>query len=106
MQWVIPDLAPGEVETIDYDVRVTMDGSYVNLLHVDATAVDGTGYATMDAAAYIDVRSTGVAPKTTRYDGWQPPDWNMTSPDQGITIDLSPDEDLVESDEEQSGTES
>ena len=98
MQWVIPDLAPGEVETIDYDVRATMDGSYVNLVHVDATAVDGTGYATMDAAAYIDVRSTGVAPKTTRYGGWQPPDWHMTSPDQGITIDLSPDEDLVESD--------
>jgi uncharacterized repeat protein (TIGR01451 family) len=96
MQWVIPDLAPGEVETIDYDVRATMDGSYVNLVHVDATAVDGTGYATMDAAAYIDVRSTGVAPKTTRYGGWQPPDWHMTSPDQGITIDLSPDEDLVE----------
>ena len=106
MQWVIPDLASGEVETIDYDVRVTMDGSYVNLVHVDATAVDGTGYATMDAAAYIDVRSTGVAPKTTRYGGWQPPDWHMTSPDQGITIDLSPDEDLVESDEEQFGTES
>jgi uncharacterized repeat protein (TIGR01451 family) len=96
MQWVIPDLTSGEVETIDYDVRATMDGSYVNLVHVDATAVDGTGYATMDAAAYIDVRSTGVAPKTTRYGGWQPPDWNMTSPDQGITIDLSPDEDLVE----------
>ena len=47
-----------------------------------------------------------MAPKTTRYGGWQPPDWHMTSPDQGITIDLSPDEDLVESDEEQFGTES
>jgi len=23
------------------------------------------------------------------------PDWNMTSPDQGITVDLSPEEDLV-----------
>ena len=96
MQWVILDLAPGEIETIEYDVRAAMDGSYVNSVQVDATAVDGTGYATEEAAARINVGSTGVAPKTTRYGGWQPPNWNMTSPDEGITIELSPDEDLVE----------
>ncbi|MCK9565683.1 MAG: DUF11 domain-containing protein, partial [Methanothrix sp.] len=96
MEWVIADLAPGDVDTIEYDVRATMDGTYVNAVHVDATAVDGTGYATEDAAARIDVGSTGVAPKTTRYGGWQAPNWNMTSPDEGITIELSPDEDLDE----------
>ena len=96
MQWVIADLAPGEIKTIEYDVRAAMDGSYVNAVHVDATAVDGTGYATKDASARIDIASTGVAPKTTRYGGWQAPDWNMTSPDEGITIELSPEEDSVE----------
>jgi uncharacterized repeat protein (TIGR01451 family) len=96
MQWVIADLAPGEITTIEYDVKAAMDGSYVNAVHVDATAVDGTGYATKDASARIDIGSTGVAPKTTRYGGWQAPDWNMTSPDEGITIELSPEEDLVE----------
>jgi len=96
IQWVIIDLAPGQVQTIEYDVRATMDGSYVNSVHVDATAVDGTGYATQEAAARIDIGSSGVAPKTTRYGGWQVPNWNMTSPDEGITIELSPDEDVVE----------
>jgi hypothetical protein len=42
------------------------------------------------------VWSSGVAPKTTRYGGWQTPNWNMTSPDEGITIQLSPEEDLAE----------
>jgi len=51
--------------------------------------VDGSGYATEEAAAQIDIGSTGVAPKTTRYGGWQAPNWNMTSPDEGITIELS-----------------
>jgi uncharacterized repeat protein (TIGR01451 family) len=96
MQWVIPDLAPGEVETIEYDLRATMDGTYVNAVQVDATAVDGSGYATEEAAARIDIGSTGVEPKTTRYGGWQAPNWNMTSPDEGITIELSPDDDIVE----------
>jgi hypothetical protein len=63
---------------------------------MDAIAVDGTGYDTADAAAQVLVSSTGIAPRTTRYGGWQAPDWNMTSPDEGITIDLSPDEDLIE----------
>jgi len=65
-------------------------------VHLDAFAVDGTGYDTADAAAQVLVSSSGTAPKTTRYGGWQPPNWNMTSPDEGITIDLSPDEDLFE----------
>jgi len=24
------------------------------------------------------------------------PDWNMTSPDQGLTVELNPEEDMVE----------
>jgi uncharacterized repeat protein (TIGR01451 family) len=88
-KWVLVDLLPGEVRTIEYDVRAATDGRYVNSVQVDATAVDGSGYATVEAAAQIDVGGTGVAPRTTRYGGWQAPDWNMTSPDEGITIELS-----------------
>ena len=43
----------------------------------------------------MEVRSTGVAPRTTRYGGWQVPDWNMTSSDRDLTVDLSPEEDVV-----------
>jgi uncharacterized repeat protein (TIGR01451 family) len=96
LQWIVPDLQPGGVATIEYQARATRDGSYVNSVHLDATAVDGTGYDTADAAAQVEIRSSGVAPRTTRYGGWQAPDWNMTSPDEGITIHLSPDEDQVE----------
>jgi len=96
LQWIVPDLKPGGAATIEYQSRATRDGSYVNTVHLDATAVDGTGYDTADAAAQVEIRSSGVAPRTTRYGGWQAPDWNMTSPDGGITIQLSPDEDLVE----------
>jgi len=93
LQWIIPTLEPGDVTTIEYQARATMNGPYVNEVHMDATAVDGTGYDTEDAAARVYIGSTGVAPRTTRYGGWQVPDWNMTSPDQGITVSLSPDED-------------
>jgi uncharacterized repeat protein (TIGR01451 family) len=87
ISWVLVDLLPGEVRTIEYDVRAGADGS--NSVQVDATAVDGSGYVTEEAAAQIDIESTGVATRTTRYGGWQVPDWNMTSPDEGITIELS-----------------
>jgi len=89
IEWVLVDLLPGEVRTIEYDVRAEGDGSYVNSVQVDATAVDGSGYATKEAAAQITVGGTGTAAMTTRYGGWQAPDWNMTSPDEGITIELS-----------------
>jgi uncharacterized repeat protein (TIGR01451 family) len=95
LEWIVPDLKPSDVVVIEYLARATMDGSYVNTVHLDASAVDGTGYDTVDASARVEVGSTGVAPKTTRYGGWQPPNWNMTSPDEGITIELSPDEDIV-----------
>ena len=93
LQWIIPTLEPGDVTTIEYQARATMNGAYVNKVDMDATAVDGTGYDTEEAAARVYIGSTGVPPKTTRYGGWQVPDWNMTSPDQGITVSLSPDED-------------
>ncbi len=96
LQWILPDLEKDGLATIEYHVRATMDGVYVNAVHADASAVDGSGYDMADAAAKVEVRSTGVAPKTTRYGGWQVPDWNMTSPDQGLTVELNPEEDVVQ----------
>jgi len=95
LQWIVPDLAAGEVETIEYSARANADGRYVNVVQMDAVAVDGTGYDTVQAAAQVDVGSTGTKALTTRYGGWQPPDWNMTTPEDGISIDLSADGDLA-----------
>ena len=62
---------------------------YTNNVHLDASAVDGAGSSTADASAYVDVTDTGVAPKTARYDGWQPPDWNLNNSEEGISMEDS-----------------
>ena len=93
LEWIVPDLMANGTVIIEYQAKASMNGPYVNEVHMDATAVDGTGYDTEDAAARVYIGSTGVPPRTTRYGGWQVPDWNMTSPEQGITVSLSPDED-------------
>jgi len=90
--WIVADLKPGEVERIEYQAHAIADGIYVNAVHLDASATDGSGHMTSDAAARVEVKSSGAAFRTVRYGGWQPPDWNLTSPDQGVSIDLSPDE--------------
>ena len=56
-------------------------------MHLDASAVDGAGSSTVDASAYVDVTDTGNAAKTARYDGWQPPDWNLSNSEEGISMD-------------------
>jgi uncharacterized repeat protein (TIGR01451 family) len=95
VEWVLPDLGPNEVATIEYTARATRDGGYLNAVHLDANAVTGEGSDTADAAAYVDIRGTGSAPKTSRYGGgWQPPDWHFTSPDEGVYSDFDPAFDL------------
>ncbi|MCX6674386.1 MAG: DUF11 domain-containing protein, partial [Methanothrix sp.] len=86
INWVLPKLLPSEVVTIEYTVRAARNGAYTNKVHLDASAVDGTGSDTADASAYIDVRGTGVAPKTVRYGGWQPPDWDLNTSEEGISL--------------------
>jgi len=34
--------------------------------------------------------------KTSLYGGRQVPEWNMTAPDKGITVELSPEEGVAE----------
>ena len=85
--WALPEIKPGHYESIDYAARVLRDGGYTSTVHIDATAINGTGYDTMDAAAYIEVTRTGVAPKTFRYGGWEPPAWNLSAPEPGLNMD-------------------
>jgi len=68
--------------TILYNVHAARNGGYTNNVHLDASAVDGAGSSTADSSAYVYVTDTGVAPKTARYDGWQPPDWNLNNSEE------------------------
>jgi uncharacterized repeat protein (TIGR01451 family) len=86
ISWNFANLAPDEVVTIEYSMRAARNGAYTNKVHVDAIAVDGSGSGSADAYAYADVKGTGVAPRTLRYDGWQPPDWDLNTSEEGITI--------------------
>lgn len=86
IQWNFANLRPGELVIVEYSMRAARNGGYTNNVHVDASAVDGSGSGSADAYAYIDVRGTGVAPKTLRYDQWQPPDWDLNTSDQGISF--------------------
>jgi uncharacterized repeat protein (TIGR01451 family) len=86
--WNILDLSPGASKTIDYTARAVRDGGYTNRVHVEAWDVKGKAYDTNDASAYIVVSTTGVAPRTTRYGGWQPPaEFNMSASTEGLTLD-------------------
>ncbi|MCX6680403.1 MAG: hypothetical protein NTX42_08580, partial [Methanothrix sp.] len=86
IHWNFANLRPGELVSIEYSMRVARNGAYTNRVHVDTSARDGSGSGSADASAYIDVRETGVAPRTTKYDGWQPPDWDLNTSDKGISM--------------------
>jgi len=86
IKWVLTSLKPNEEVSIMYSARAPSNGAYTNKVHLDASAIDGSGEETADASAVVDVRGTGVAPTTLRYDGWQPPDWDFNTSDQGLTI--------------------
>ena len=86
ISWVLPNLKPNEEVNITYSARASSNGAYTNKVHMEASAADGSGEETADASAVVDVRGTGIAPTTLRYDGWQPPDWDLNTSDQGLTI--------------------
>ena len=86
INWAFANLAPDELVTIEYSMRAARNGAYTNKVHVDTSAVDGSGSGSADAYAYIDVRGTGVAPRTLKYDGWQPPDWELNTSEEGISV--------------------
>jgi uncharacterized repeat protein (TIGR01451 family) len=86
IHWAIADLAPGEVSTIEYRMRAGRDGTYTSGVHLEAIALDGSGSSSADSSSFVDVTGTGVAPRTLRYDGWQPPDWDLNTSEEGLVI--------------------
>ena len=83
--WVLPNILPMDVMTIDYTVKAPRDGSYTNMAHVDATFLDGSRTASTDAEASVVISGTSGMPKTIRYDGWQPPNWDLRTSESGLT---------------------
>jgi uncharacterized repeat protein (TIGR01451 family) len=86
IRWNFASLLPGEAKTIEYSMQAARNGAYTNIVHVDMNEIDGSGSASADASSFIDLRNTGIAPRTARYDGWQPPDWDLNTSDEGISI--------------------
>jgi uncharacterized repeat protein (TIGR01451 family) len=86
IRWNFASLLPGEIKTIEYSMQAARNGAYTNNVHVNTNEIDGSGSASADASAFIDLRNTGVAPRTVRYDGWQPPDWDLNTSDEGMSI--------------------
>ncbi|MCX6674494.1 MAG: VWA domain-containing protein [Methanothrix sp.] len=83
--WVLPDISPMELRTMDYTVRASHDGSYTNMAHVDATLLDGSSTASVDAEASVVISGSSSQPQTTRYDSWQPPNWDFKSSEMGLS---------------------
>jgi uncharacterized repeat protein (TIGR01451 family) len=86
INWNFANLLPGQPVIIEYSMHAARNGAYTNKVHADVNSVDGSGSGSADASAFVDVRETGVAPRTLRYDGWQPPDWDLNTSEEGISI--------------------
>jgi uncharacterized repeat protein (TIGR01451 family) len=93
--WILPEIISGKTKVIDYMTKASRDGGYSSTVHIDATAINGMGYNARDATAYIVVTGTGNAPRTFRYGGWEPPNWNLTSP-EGESFDAIIDSFILE----------
>lgn len=87
MVWALTKILPGESMSIDYTARASRDGGYSSIVHVDANAIDSDGFDTAEAAAYIEINTTGTSSRNFMYGGWEPPAWNLTSPDSVLTME-------------------
>ena len=84
MVWVLPQLSFGESKRIEYTAQATRDGEYGSTVHIDAAAINGTGYYVSDSAANIWVNGTEAAPRSFRYGEWEPPAWNLARSEESI----------------------
>ena len=85
--WALTDIPAGKSRSIDYTARASRDGGFTNIVHIDAVAINGDSSDTAEAAAYIEINATGVAPRTFMYGEWEPPAWNLTSLDSVLTME-------------------
>jgi len=74
ISWVVTDLPPGEVATIDYLVEARYDGRYVNVARIDPYTLDGEELREVTISSVVDIgpfEGAEVPP------GWVPPDWDL-----------------------------
>jgi uncharacterized repeat protein (TIGR01451 family) len=83
VEWVFNTVPAGKVINIDYVAQAQRDGQQVNKVKVRGVAITGEGTATAESEASVYINGTGRQPYTTRYDGWQPPDWEMNMSEEG-----------------------
>jgi len=72
--WVVTDLAPGELRTIDYLVEAMYDGRYVNVARIDPYTLDGQELSQVTVSSVVLIgpfEGAQVPP------GWVPPDWDL-----------------------------
>lgn len=72
--WVVSDLGPGEMETIEYLVEAKQSGRFLNVAEVDPYTIDGRELRMVSVSAVVEVgafEGAGTPP------GWVPPDWEF-----------------------------
>ena len=82
-EWVFNTVPAGGAVTVDYVARALRDGRQINKVKVRGVAITGEGSASAEAEASVDVKGTGSQPYTVRYDGWQPPNWDLNTTEEG-----------------------
>lgn len=85
--WALTEILPDKFRSIDYTARASRNGGFANIVHIDAVPINGDSSDAAEAAAYIEVNATGAAPRTFMYGEWEPPAWNLTSPDSVLTME-------------------
>jgi uncharacterized repeat protein (TIGR01451 family) len=85
--WALTEILPDESRSIDYTARASRNGGFANIVHIEAVPINGDSSDEAEAAAYIEINATGAAPRTFMYGEWEPPAWNLTSPDSVLTME-------------------
>ncbi|HOO53171.1 MAG TPA: hypothetical protein PLX30_02950, partial [Methanothrix sp.] len=76
ISWVVTDLAPGELRSIDYLVEARYDGRYVNVARVDPYTIDGQELDQVTVSSVVSIGPfEGEVPEVPP--GWVPPDWDL-----------------------------
>ena len=75
ISWVIADLNPREVRTIEYLVEARTRGRFLNVAEVEAYTLGGTELGIVSISAVVDVGDFEEAEEVPA--GWVPPDWEL-----------------------------
>jgi uncharacterized repeat protein (TIGR01451 family) len=86
VNWTITDLSPGGDQTIVFRAEATKNGTFMNRVHVDAYAIDGSDFASADALATV-VIGPGGQTSTEKILGWEIPDWDLNYTDDLADLD-------------------